>query len=146
MPRMPRKTIAAMPSTLPVGNTQKRAFPKVWAKELDYVPAINVTDIYTGRADHFLSAGECLLGIQVWDRPGGERVVCDVLVRVGEDKILQGKTNGTSDDTNHLFEVVLKQSEPYIIDYVDKSGKQHNKPLTTTNEAHQRLDIFLSNE
>ena len=122
------------------------SFPMVWAKDLDYVPAINVTDIYTGRADQLLSAGECLLGIQVWDRPGGERVVSDVSVRAGEDEIHQGKTTGTGNDTNHLFEVVLKQGTAYFIDYVGTSGERHSRPLKTTQEAHQRLNIFLSEE
>lgn len=120
------------------------SFPMVWAQDLDYVQAINVTDIYTGRAAQLLSAGECLLGIQVWDCPGGERVVSDVRVRAGEEKIHEGKTTGTSDDTNHVFEVVLKQNKAYSIDYVDTAGEQHSKPVTTANDAHQRLDLFLS--
>ena len=87
-----------------------------------------------------------MLGIQVWDRPGGKRIVCDVRVRAGEEEVHQGKTTGTGNDTNHLFEVVLKQDDSYEIEYVDKSGKQHSKPLKTTQEAHQRLDLVLSEE
>lgn len=120
------------------------SFPMIWARELDYVPAINVTDIYTGRAAQLLADGECLLGIQVWNKPGGERVVSDVLILSGEKEIHRGKTTDTGNDTNHIFEVVLKQGQPYTIEYLDGSGEPMSHLLDTTKEAHQRLELFQS--
>ena len=123
------------------------SFPMIWARDLDFVPAVNVTDHYTGRAEQLLEKGECLLGIQVWDRPGGQRVVCNVTVRDGDDRVLHsGKTTGTSEDTNHLFEIVLKQGETFALDYVPEDGKKRTKPFQTSTEAGQRLDVFVKEE
>ena len=125
-------------------KTTGETFPMIWARNIDTVPAINVTDIYTGRASELLSEGECLLGIQVWDRPGGERVVQEVRILSGDKELHRGKTTGTGNDTNHLLEVVLKQHAEVSVDYVDASGETTKTAFTTTNQANQRLDIYLS--
>ncbi len=122
------------------------SFPMIWARDLDFVPAINVTDHYTGRSAALLAAGECLLGIQVWDRPGGERRVCRIKVRSGKTTLHKGKTTGTSDDSNHLFEVVLKQGQSFVIEYTDPAGKTHTTTYETTTESNQRLDLHLVQE
>lgn len=124
------------------------SFPMIWARRDQSVPAINVTDIYTGKAEQLLNAGECLLGIQVWDRPGGERVVCAVRVLQGEKELHQGESTGTGNDTNHIYEVVLKQGETFTIEYAPTApGEGNEKPLSktfdTTKEAHQRINLYL---
>jgi hypothetical protein len=124
------------------------SFPMIWAKNLNYVSAVNVTDIYTGRAEQLLKDGECLVGIQVWERPGGERVVCDISINSDDGKELdRGKSTGAGNDTNHIYEVVLPQADTFTIEYNPQandaaSTQQHT--LHTSKEAHQRLDLFLN--
>ncbi len=124
------------------------SFPMIWARDLDFVPAVNVTDHYTNRAEKLLANGECLLGVQVWDRPGGERIVCPVKVTAdaGNQLVHEGETTGVDDDSNHLLEVVLKQRSGYTVTVEVPEGEPIARTLTTTNEANQRLDLFLREE
>ena len=93
-----------------------------------------------------LKEGECLLGIQVWERPGGDRVVCAVRILDQDGReIAQGKTTGTDNDTNHLYEVALPQNAAITIEYThSKQGAAQQQALQTSKEAQQRLDLFLS--
>ncbi|MGY8688250.1 MAG: transglutaminase-like domain-containing protein [Verrucomicrobiales bacterium] len=122
------------------------SFPMIWARDLDFVAAVNVTDHYTGEAEQLLASGECLLGIQVWDRPGGQRIVCDVAVRSGDKILHSGKSTGTEEDTNHLFEIVLKHGEKFTLDYTPVGGEIRTRDFETTTEAGQKLDVFVKDE
>jgi hypothetical protein len=115
----------------------------IWARDLDFVPAINVTDRYTGRAEQLFEAGECLLGVQVFDRPRGERIVCPVTITRGDDVLHEGKTTGVDQDSNHLWEVVLKQGETYTVTITEPDGRTRDRKVETTAEANQRVDFFL---
>lgn len=122
------------------------SFPMIWARDVDYVPAVNVTDRYTGKAEDVLAAGECLVGIQIWDREGGERQVCPIKVLDGDKLLHEGKTTGTADDNNHIFEVVLTQGQSYKVQYTDAAGKTQESNYETSEESHQQLNLILNQE
>jgi predicted esterase len=70
-------------------------FPLVWAPELDYVSAVNVTDNYTSNSQP-ANAGKTRLMIKVMDRPAGQRVAAKVSVYDPADAKI--KFEGTSKD------------------------------------------------
>ena len=122
------------------------SFPLVWNRGARYVPAVNVTDHYTGAAvETATPAGQVLVGIEVWQRQGGERVVSDLVIRLGKETIHEGQTTGTSDDTNHLLEVKLAPDTVYDIQFTPLDGqtRQHTYRTTRTNER-QRLHLYVT--
>ena len=61
------------------------AFPMVWAKDVDWVPAVNVTDRYVPKANLTMATagpgnGKGRLLVKVLDRPAGRRVSASVRV------------------------------------------------------------------
>ena len=55
------------------------SFPLPWARQIDYVSAVNVTERYAARAKP-ADGAKVRLNIQVFNRPVGERVVAKVTV------------------------------------------------------------------
>ncbi len=119
-------------------------FPMIWAPTDASVAAVNITDRYAkSKGVKEPLEGETLLGIQVWDRQGGERIKSHVRVRQGEEVIFQGISKDTSDDTNNVLEVILKTGKTYEIDHVPTSGGERAmKEFTPGKEKRQRVDLI----
>ncbi|MFV1994892.1 MAG: transglutaminase-like domain-containing protein, partial [Verrucomicrobiales bacterium] len=87
-------------------------FPLVWDRSIDYVGAVNVTDRYAPPPEKPGTPARRVF-IQVFDRPGGDRVPVDVeILRAGES-IATGRTRGPDDDTNNMLAVQLKEGVEY---------------------------------
>ncbi|HEY3285454.1 MAG TPA: transglutaminase domain-containing protein [Armatimonadota bacterium] len=87
------------------------AFPLVWARDLDWVPAVNVTDRYTGKAPAADPAKTRLL-VKVVDAKG-KRVVAKVTVKGPGDLSLSGTSKpDTADMNDHLGFAVPKSDPP----------------------------------
>lgn len=56
-------------------------FPMVWARRSDAVSAVNVTARYAKATATSSKQDAVRLGVRLWDRPGGSRLVADVVVR-----------------------------------------------------------------
>ncbi len=122
-------------------KTTGDSFPMVWARRDASVPAVNVTDRYTGESsDTEIPDGKVLVSLEVFaagenDR-AGERIVCDVVVRAGDQEVTSGKTTGTGDDTNNRLAVLLDPETQYAIEITAPGGKVQRE-FTTTTEQRQ---------
>ncbi len=118
-------------------------FPLPWARRVDYVSAVNVTDRYTARATPSESAG-VKLAIDVFDRPVGERVVAQVTVVDSADPNArqEGKSKSeTADMNDHLYLRLPKQRTFLVRAERENQGVQQYYSTGTNGE--DRLQIFL---
>jgi hypothetical protein len=127
-------------------RTTGTPFPLVWDRRAQYVQAVNVTDRYTETSAEPATKDEVLVGIEVWDRPGGERAVSDLVIRSGEVTVHEGRTTGPSDDANHLLEVKLAPETEYQIEFTPAGGNAQTQTYRTTKEARQRLHLLIATE
>jgi hypothetical protein len=122
-------------------RTTGTPFPLVWDRRTKYVPAVNVTDRYTQSATEPAARDEVLVGIEVWERPGGERVESNLVIRSGEATVHEGRTTGPGDDANHLLEVKLAPQTEYEIEFTPTGGHAQKQTYRTTKENRQRLHL-----
>ena len=118
-------------------------FPLSWAKDVDYVNAVNVTERYSVNAKPPEAPGLRLM-LDVFDRPVGDRLAAKVTIRDAENPILKfdGTSKGdTADINDHLFFQLPKQ-RTYLVDVVYKTQKYHQY-YTTGIAAEDKLPIFL---
>lgn len=80
-------------------------FPMVWNLRNQEVPAVNVTDRYTGKK----KAKQGVVYVRVWDRQGGERLVATLNGKV--------KTKAGTADLNDMAELKVKAGERITITY-----------------------------
>jgi len=87
-------------------------FPMVWAPDLDYVSAENVTDSYTQRAK---LSGKIRLLVKVLDRPGGNRVAAQVhLSDPADAKIsMSGTSKDERVDSNDMLTFEVPRDRTY---------------------------------
>jgi len=120
------------------------SFPMVWARDVNDVSAVNVTDRYTELAKPEKSAG-LKLRVVVFDKPVGERVPANVTITDAADT--EVKFNGiskseTADMNDHLF-FQLPKHRTYLIKAVYKNQKI-SQYYTTGSEDENKLSVFLS--
>jgi len=119
-------------------------FPRSWARRVDYVLAVNVTDRYTANAEPVKVSG-LTLTVDVFDRPVGDRVAAEVtMTDVADQKV---SVNGiskeeTSDMNDHLL-LQLPKQRTYAVDVVRDNQTYHQHYTAGTSEK-DRLRIFLS--
>ncbi len=131
----PRNAIWAS-SWKPTGD----AFPLVWARRDSTVPGVNVTTRYTGeKSETAIPAGKVLVSLDVFSAEDGgrERIVCDVVVRAGDDEVASGKTTGSGDDTNNRLDVLLTPNTEYAIEITTPAGDAEKQTFATTAETRQ---------
>jgi len=119
-------------------------FPLIWARRVDYVSAVNVTDRYTAKAKPADNTGT-RLGVDVLDRPVGQRVAAKVLVTDAADRALRFEgisKDETADRDDHLTFQLPKQ-RTYVIE-AERDSQRHRQYYTTGSNANDRLLIFLS--
>ena len=119
-------------------------FPLSWAKEVDHVSAINVTDSYTQNAKPVKISGLSLM-VDVYDKPLGERVSAKVIIADAENKnvTFNGISKGdTADMNDHLFFQLPKQ-KTYVLE-VEYKNQKYNQYYSSGIADEDKLPIFLS--
>ena len=119
-------------------------FPLSWAKDVDHVSAINVTDSYTQNAKPVKISGLSLM-VDVYDKPLGERVSARVIIADAEN--IHVKFNGiskgdTADMNDHLFFQLPKQ-KTYLLE-VEYKNQKYNQHYSSGIADEDKLPIFLS--
>lgn len=119
-------------------------FPLSWAKDVDHVSAINVTDSYTQNAKPVKISGLSLM-VDVYDKPLGERVSAKVIIADAEN--MHVKFNGiskgdTADMNDHLFFQLPKQ-KTYVLE-VEYKNQKYNQYYSSGIADEDKLPIFLS--
>ncbi|MEI8041884.1 MAG: transglutaminase domain-containing protein [Verrucomicrobiota bacterium] len=120
------------------------SFPLVWARTVDYVNAVNVTERYTAKAKPADTAS-VLLNIRVLDRPVGERVVAKVTVTDAANPAWrrEGNSKGPSADINNHLEFALPPQRTFIIES-DLAGQKRSQYYTTGTQGEDLLNVFMS--
>ena len=119
-------------------------FPLSWAKDVDHVSAINVTDSYTQNAKPVKISGLSLM-VDVYDKPLGERVSARVIIADAENKnvTFNGISKGdTADMNDHLFFQLPKQ-KTYLLE-VEYRNQKYNQYYSSGIADEDKLPIFLS--
>jgi hypothetical protein len=119
-------------------------FPLSWAKDVDHVSAINVTDSYTQNAKPVKISGLSLM-VDVYDKPLGERVSAKVIIADAAN--INVKFNGiskgdTADMNDHLFFQLPKQ-KTYLLE-VEYKNQKYNQYYSSGIADEDKLAIFLS--
>ncbi len=93
------------------------AFPMVWAKDVQYVAAVNVTDRYTPKS-HPQNNDSVRLLVKVLDRPAGKRIAAKVRVIDASDPKakLEGLSRDESADLNDIIPFDLRKNHSYILE------------------------------
>ncbi len=118
-------------------------FPLSWARRVDYVSAVNVTDRYAAKAKPAPVTGVRLM-LDVFDRPVGNRVAAKVTVTDAADSTMRfdGISKAeTADMNDHLFFQLPKQ-RTYVIEAEGDAQKSRQYYTTGTN-TEDRLALFL---
>ena len=120
------------------------SFPMVWARRVDYVSAVNVTDRYATKAKPAEPTG-VRLTLDVFDRPVGERVAAKVTVTDTANPAVRFEDTSkaaTADMNDHLYFQLPKQ-RTYLIE-TQHDGQKARQYFTTRTNTQDRLSIFLS--
>jgi len=121
------------------------AFPLVWAKDVTYVSAENVTDRYTAKATP-ASAGNTALLVKVLDRPAGKRVSTRVSI---VDEKTGARLDGTSKDESADLNDMLRFEVPVARSYrvrVDEGARSIVKSVRTGTNGQEVLVLALSDK
>jgi len=91
-------------------------FPMVWARRIDWVPAVNVTERYTPKAKP-VAEGHTRLLVKVLDRPAGQRVPASVEVLDVSDptRMWNGTSRDERVDLNDILPFELETGRAYIV-------------------------------
>ncbi len=119
-------------------------FPLSWAKNVDYVSAVNVTDRYTATAKPEEPKGLRLM-VDVFNRPVGKRVAAKVSITDSANPTIKfdGISKGdTADMNDHLFFQLPKQ-RTYVVEAEFENQKYHQY-YTTGTVTEDKFPIFLS--
>lgn len=120
------------------------SFPMVWARDVDYVCAVNVTDRYTSKVKPVVIPGLRLM-LDVFDHPVGERVASTVTITDASNPLIKfdGISKGdTADMNDHLFFQLPKQ-RTYVVD-AERKGQKFHQYYTAGIAAEDKLPIYLS--
>ena len=115
-----------------------------WAKNVDYVSAVNVTDRYTATAKPEEPKGLRLM-VDVFNRPVGKRVAAKVSITDSANPTIKfdGISKGdTADMNDHLFFQLPKQ-RTYVVEAEFENQKYHQY-YTTGTVTEDKFPIFLS--
>ena len=121
------------------------SFPMVWARDLDYISAVNVTDAYTQKADTD-SSGKTRLLVKVLDHPGGRRVIAKVRVFDPGDAAtkFEGSTKDESVDSNDMLAFAVPQGRTYTIE-AELNGQKVSQQFNYPAKDQQVVVLNLGN-
>lgn len=120
------------------------SFPLTWARNADYVSAVNVSDRYIAKAKPAEVSGLRLM-LDVFNRPVGERVAANVKITDVADQTVKfnGISKGdTADMNDHLFFQLPKQ-RTYLIE-IERKNQKYRQYYTSGTGAEDKLPVFLS--
>ena len=119
------------------------SFPLVWAPDVSWVSAENVTDHYVAAAAAPADPDHVTLHIRVTD-PAGKRVVVPVTVRDLDDPAgnQTGVSTGDTADHNNLFTVTVPRGRAYEI-IAGKEGRQARQTFASGTEAMDTVTLAL---
>lgn len=104
------------------------AFPLVWAPQVRYVPAVDVTRFYTGRG---------MVTFRVVDRRGGRRIAGTLTVRLAGRIVAQGAADGEAE-----FQLAGGQTyEVQVQPHDDRPGAV--RKVAVANEDGQSIEVPL---
>ncbi len=118
-------------------------FPMTWARDADYVNAVNVTDRYTAGAKPEVVTGLRLM-LDVFDQPVGKRMAAKVTVTDAANQTVrfEGISKGdTADMNDHLF-FHLPLQKTYIVE-VEHKNQKIRQNYTSGTDSEDKLPVFL---
>ena len=120
------------------------SFPLSWARTIDYVSAVNVTERYAAKAKP-ADTSRVHLNIKVLDRPVGERVVAKVTVTDAANPAshFEGSSKGPTADLNDHLSFELPAKRTFIIES-EVAGQKHRQFYTTGTAPEDLLTLYLS--
>ncbi len=120
------------------------SFPLVWNPDIDWVPAVNVTERYTGAAKP--AEEKVRLLVRVLDKAQGKRVTANVTVTDATDpmKVLTGTSRDESADLNNILPFQVAPKHAYIVK-ASVNGKTTSVDVTTTEQAEQVTTVEFAN-
>ena len=119
------------------------SFPLVWDLSLDWVPAVNVTDRYTGAAKS--PEGRVRLLVRVLDKPEGRCVAARVTVTDAADASVSytGTSSSETADLNNILPFQLLPGHTYHLEIRDHE-KSAEKDIAVTKQPEQIITIPLA--
>ena len=120
------------------------AFPLVWARDVQYVAAVNVTDRYTPAVQPGETNTVRLL-VKVLDRPAGQRVAAKVLVsEAGNPAVkIEGTSRGESADLNDILPFALARDQAYEI-RVEQGGRTRRRAIRPGTNSQELVLLTLN--
>ncbi|MBK7998200.1 MAG: hypothetical protein IPK15_05575 [Verrucomicrobia bacterium] len=121
------------------------SFPLVWARGVDWVPAVNVTDNYTPKAKP-AESGKVRLLVKVLDRPAGQRVAAPVTVVEATNATvrLEGKSRDESADMNDFASFEVARDRVYEV-ATELNGKRVQREFRAGTNTQELVVLHLSN-
>ena len=119
-------------------------FPLTWAKDVDYVNAVNVTERYAAKDKPEVISGLRLM-VDVFNRPVGERVAAKVTVTDNADPLVKfdGTSKGDTADMNDHLYFQLPKERTYLIE-AEQGVEKHRQYFSTGTGESDKLSIFLT--
>jgi pimeloyl-ACP methyl ester carboxylesterase len=119
-------------------------FPLAWARRVDYVSAVNVTDRYAPK-DRPGDTGKMRLQVKVLDRPAGKRIAANVTITSGTSSALRftGTSKDESADLNDFLTFDLPKQRTYLIE-AEHDGHSQRRQFTAGTNAQEVLVISLT--
>ena len=119
-------------------------FPLTWARDVDYVNAVNVTERYASKTKPEVISGLRLM-VDVFNRPVGERVASKVTITDNSDPLVKfdGTSKGDTADMNDHLLFQLPKQRTYLIE-AEQAAQKHCQYFTTGTGETDKLSIFLS--
>lgn len=120
------------------------SFPLSWARGVDYVSAVNVTERYAAKAAPAESA-KVRLNVKVLDRPVGERVIAKVSVTdaTNPNSRWDGESKGPTADGNDHLSFELPARRTFVVES-QLAGQKRRQYYSTGTNAEDLLTIYLS--
>ncbi len=124
------------------------AFPLVWDSQIDWVPAVNVTERYAASSQPAsVSEGQLRLLVKVLDIDGGKRVLAKVTISDPADVALklEGNSRDETADLNNILPFTLSRDHAYKV-RVEHEGRTVERDFKTIGgtDAEQTLVIPLA--
>ncbi len=109
------------------------SYPMVWAKDVDWVPAVNVTDRYAPTKP---TATNGRLLVKVVEKKDGRRVVANVRIRDAADVAAEwsGTSRGETADLNDILPFEVRRDHTYTIE-TEWNGKKKTARATIRTNA-----------
>jgi hypothetical protein len=121
------------------------AFPLVWDSQIDWVPAVNVTERYTASAlPAPVAEGQVRLLVKVLESEGGKRVAAKVTISdPSDDKLkLEGNSRDDTADLNNILPFTLVRDHAYKV-RVEREGRIVERDFKTIGGADAEQELLV---